>query len=98
MTLENLPTLLAAAWLTPLASFVIIRLIVKRLRHLGKFGGYISIAAIVTSTILSFIAMFGVWLPNQPLKEAAHHGDHELEGGESLDPHREGDDLEHEEP
>ena len=72
MTLENLPTLLAAAWLTPLASFVVIVLLGKRLGHHGKFAGYISVGAIVTSFILSFIAMFGIWLPNHPLPDAAH--------------------------
>ena len=33
----------------------------------ARAAGYLSVAAIVTSCVLSFIAMFGVWLPNHPL-------------------------------
>ena len=56
----------------------------------GKGAGYLSVAAIVTSCVLSMVAMFGVWLPAHPLTDAAHHGaeheagaDHE---GESENP------------
>jgi NADH:ubiquinone oxidoreductase subunit 5 (subunit L)/multisubunit Na+/H+ antiporter MnhA subunit len=69
-----LPLLLGAAWLTPLAAFCIIVLFGPKMGHHGKGGGYLSVAAIVTSCILSFIAMFGVWLPNHPLTAASHHG------------------------
>jgi NADH-quinone oxidoreductase subunit L len=80
MEVSNLPTLLAAAWLTPLASFVVIVLFGKRLGHHGRFAGFISIGAIVTSFVLSCIAMFGIWLPTHPLADASHHG---AEHGES---------------
>src|SRR5687768_13605902 len=80
MEVSNLPTLLAAAWLTPLASFVVIVLFGKSLGPHGKFAGFISIGAIVTSFVLSCIALFGIWLPTHPLVDASHHG---AEHGES---------------
>ncbi|HYO24322.1 MAG TPA: NADH-quinone oxidoreductase subunit L [Lacipirellulaceae bacterium] len=81
MDVSWLPTLLAAAWLTPLAAFVIVVLVGKRLGRHGKGGGYVSVAAILTSCVLSFVAMFGVWLPHHPLQEA-HHGAGEHGTGE----------------
>jgi NADH-quinone oxidoreductase subunit L len=92
MDISDLPTLLAAAWLTPLASFVVIVLFGKSLGPHGKFAGYLSVGAIVTSAILSFTAMFGVWLPNHPLADASHHGEQYEEGD-----HPDGDDAEHDE-
>jgi NADH:ubiquinone oxidoreductase subunit 5 (subunit L)/multisubunit Na+/H+ antiporter MnhA subunit len=86
-----LPLLLGAAWLTPLAAFCVIVLFGPKMGHHGKGGGYLSVAAIVTSCVLSFVAMFGVWLPNHPLVDAAHHdaehegGEHEGEAGEHAD-------------
>ncbi len=81
MDVSWLPLLLGAAWLTPLAAFCVIVLFGPKMGHHGKGGGYLSVAAIVTSCVLSFVAMFGVWLPNHPLVDAAHHGA-EHEGGE----------------
>src|SRR5262245_51325078 len=80
-----LPMLLGAAWLTPLAAFCIIVLFGPKMGHHGKGGGYLSVAAIVTSCVLSFIAMFGVWLPNHPLGAAAHHGAGHEEGAEGAE-------------
>ncbi len=83
MNVSLLPTLLGAAWLTPLAAFTLIVLFGKRMGHHGKGGGYLSVAAIVTSCVLSMTAMFGVWLPNHPLSAPARHGaEHEGEAGE----------------
>jgi proton-translocating NADH-quinone oxidoreductase chain L len=70
---STLPFLLACAWLIPLASFVTILLFGKYMGPGGKFGGYLATMAIVTSAALSWFAMFGVWLPNYPLKAA--HGE-----------------------
>jgi proton-translocating NADH-quinone oxidoreductase chain L len=72
-----LPLLLGAAWLAPLAAFVIIVFFGKRMGHGGVGGGRLSVAAIVTSCALSMFAMFAVWLPANPLKDASHHGTHE---------------------
>jgi proton-translocating NADH-quinone oxidoreductase chain L len=70
---STLPFLLACAWLIPLASFATILLFGKYMGPGGKFGGYLATLAIVTSAIFSIIAMFGVWLPNYPLKDT--HGE-----------------------
>ncbi len=72
-SLSWLPTLLGAAWLAPLVAFVVIVFVGKRLGPHGKYAGYLSVAAIVASTVLSLTAMFGVWLPNHPLMASAHH-------------------------
>jgi NADH-quinone oxidoreductase subunit L len=74
MEVTLLPPLLAAAWLTPLAAFAMIVLFGPRMGHHGKGAGYLSVGAIVTSCALSFVAMFGVWLPHHPLSGGAHHG------------------------
>ena len=74
-----LPFLLGIAWLTPLASFVVIVLFGKQMGAHGKGAGIVSVMAIVVSCVLSLIAMFGVWLPNHPVVEA-HHGDEQHEG------------------
>jgi NADH:ubiquinone oxidoreductase subunit 5 (subunit L)/multisubunit Na+/H+ antiporter MnhA subunit len=89
-----LPLLLGAAWLTPLAAFVLIVFFGKRMGHHGVGGGYLSVAAIVTSCVLSMIAMFGVWLPANPLKDASHHGGGH-EAGEHGAGEPEGKDAEH---
>ena len=82
-----LPFLLGAAWLTPLASFCAIVLFGKHMGHHGKGAGVVSVLAIVTSCVLSMIAMFGVWLPNHPLGDGHHAaGDHHETGD-----HHEGD-------
>jgi proton-translocating NADH-quinone oxidoreductase chain L len=83
MDVSWLPLLLGAAWLTPLAAFCVIVLFGPKMGHHGKGGGYLSVAAIVTSCVLSFIAMFGVWLPNHPLPGGEHHADAAHESGES---------------
>jgi NADH-quinone oxidoreductase subunit L len=75
-----LPKLLAIAWLLPLASFVLILLFGPRMGKAGKGGGYLATAAIGSSCVLSFVALFGVWLPKHgpmpPEHHAAHAADH----------------------
>jgi NADH-quinone oxidoreductase subunit L len=81
----SLPTTLCLAWLLPLASFVAIVLFGKRMGHHGKYAGYLSVSAIVASTVLSFAAMFFMWLPAFELKDAHHGGaahGHEAEAAE----------------
>ena len=70
-----LPKLLALAWLTPLASFVLILFFGKRMGSHGKGAGLLATSAIVFSAVCSFTALFGVWLPNHPLQDASHHGE-----------------------
>jgi NADH:ubiquinone oxidoreductase subunit 5 (subunit L)/multisubunit Na+/H+ antiporter MnhA subunit len=81
---STLPFLLACAWLIPLASFVTILLFGKYMGPGGKFGGYLATLAIVTSAVLSMIAMFGVWIPNYYSGDtaAAVHAEGEHTGGE----------------
>ena len=81
--MQTLPTLLLIAWLLPLASFAVIsigysvpQLLGMRVRYsTQKYAGYIAIAAIVTGCVLSMYALFGVWLPANPLPAPAHHGE-----------------------
>jgi proton-translocating NADH-quinone oxidoreductase chain L len=78
--MEKLPNLLLIAWLLPLASFTIICIGYSIPQMLGvrvqyttqKLGGFISIGAIVVSCFISMIALFGHWLPAQPLKPGHH--------------------------
>ncbi|MBX3434937.1 MAG: NADH-quinone oxidoreductase subunit L [Pirellulales bacterium] len=72
MDIEALPNLLATAWLLPLASFVLILFFGKRMGRHGEGAGKVATAAIVTSSVLSFVALFGVWLPNRKLPEPHH--------------------------
>ena len=74
-----LPTLLATAWLTPLASFVLILFFGKHMGTHGSGAGKVATGAIVIAAICSFTALFGVWLPAHPLKDASHHGEHSEE-------------------
>src|SRR5688500_13842991 len=83
-----LPTLLLIAWLLPLVSFTIICIAYSLPQMLGirvryatqKYAGYIAIGAIVTGFLLSIYSLFGIWLPEHPLKAATHHGEeHEEE-------------------
>jgi len=61
------------AWLLPLASFVLILFFGKRMGSHGRYAGHVATGAIVTSAVLSFVALFGSWLPNHQLPEQAHH-------------------------
>jgi len=70
-----LPKLLAFAWLTPLASFVLILFFGKRMGPHGKGAGLLATSAIVFSAVCSFTALFGVWLPNYPLQDASHQSE-----------------------
>ena len=85
MDVSSLPTLLGAAWLMPLAACALIVFFGPKMGHHGKAAGYVSVGAIVTSCVLSFVAMFGVWLPNHPLADASHHGAGHGEGEHPLD-------------
>jgi proton-translocating NADH-quinone oxidoreductase chain L len=68
-----LPTLLAAAWLLPLASFVLIVFFGRRMGHGGKAAGLLATAAIVCGFVLSLSALV-CWLGVHPLT-AAHESD-----------------------
>jgi NADH:ubiquinone oxidoreductase subunit 5 (subunit L)/multisubunit Na+/H+ antiporter MnhA subunit len=94
---STLPFLLACAWLIPLASFVTILLFGKFLGPGGKFGGYLATLAIVTSAVLSIIAMFGAWVPNYYPSETAvaAHGEPASAGGETEHSDAEHPDAEH---
>src|SRR5208283_2670858 len=67
-----LPTLLAAAWLLPLASFVLIVFFGKRMGHGGKAAGWLATGAIASGFLLSFTALV-CWLSAHPL--AASHAE-----------------------
>ena len=78
--MQTLPTLLLIAWLLPLVSFAVIcigytipQMFGIRVRYsTQKYAGYIAIAAIVTGCVLSMTAMFGYWLPNNPITASEH--------------------------
>ncbi|MEX2168248.1 MAG: proton-conducting transporter membrane subunit [Pirellulales bacterium] len=93
MPAERLPLLLMLAWLLPLASFTVIwigyslpQMAGRRASYaVSKFGGWIACLAIITSCVLSFVALFGVWLPAHHLASAAHG--HEAEHHGQADGH-----------
>ena len=76
----TLPTLLCIAWLLPLASFVMIVFFGKHMGSHGKGASYLACGAIITSFVLSLIALgpwplsrMGIgWLSQHQL-EAPHH-------------------------
>lgn len=74
---STLPVLLGLAWLVPLASFTLIVFFGPRMGKHGHGAGYLATGAILTSCLLSLIALFFVWLPNYDFPpehhaEAAH--------------------------
>src|SRR5579859_2274119 len=58
-----LPKLLGAAWLLPLASFTLIVLFGPRMGKAGKLAGVLATGAILTSALLSQVALWAIWLP-----------------------------------
>ena len=70
----QLPLLLGLAWLTPLASFVLILLFGPRMGPHGRNAAWVATAAIVTSLVLSLTAFF-VWIGAHPVT-VSHHGGH----------------------
>ena len=66
-----LPLLLGAAWLAPLASFVLVVLFGPRMGRHGRYAGHLATAAIMVAFVLSAVAM-GVWLTHHPLATAEH--------------------------
>lgn len=66
-----IPNLLAAAVVLPLLSFFII---LVGANYLKANAAWISIGAIGGAAVLSFLAMFGAWLPNH-WPAGSHHGD-----------------------
>lgn len=72
---SNIPTLLAGAWLLPLASFAIILVGGRRLGRAGSGAAWIACAAIVGSFCLSTIAL-AAWLWINPLLPTADHVQH----------------------
>jgi proton-translocating NADH-quinone oxidoreductase chain L len=89
-----LPLLLGAAWLLPLVSFLIIwvgyslpQMAGKRASYgISKLGAYVATGSIVLSVVLSFTAMFGVWLPSHPLAEATHQSEDDHAAASSSTP------------
>ena len=75
----QLPLLLGLAWLTPLASFVLILLFGPRMGSHGRNAAWVATAAIVTSLVLSLTAFF-VWIGAHPVTVSHHggHGEHAL--------------------
>jgi NADH-quinone oxidoreductase subunit L len=73
---HSLPTLLLVAWLLPLASFALIVLFGPRMGKAGVRAGHLATAAILASAVLSFVALFGCWLPAHPLADAGHGDEH----------------------
>ncbi len=75
-----LPRLLGLAWLLPLASFVLIVFLGPRMGRAGRLAGYVATGAILTSCVLSLVALLGVWLPNYggaaPVDEAVVAEEH----------------------
>ncbi len=58
---DSIPTLLAIAWLLPLASFTVIVLAGRALGRTGKFAGVLATGAIVSGFALSLISLV-IWL------------------------------------
>ena len=75
----QLPLLLGLAWLTPLASFVLILFFGPRMGPHGRNAAWVATAAIVTSFVLSLTAFFA-WLGVHPVTPAHHggHGEHAM--------------------
>ena len=75
----QLPLLLGLAWLTPLASFVLILFFGPRMGSHGRNAAWVATAAIVTSFVLSLTAFFA-WLGVHPVTPAHHggHGEHAM--------------------
>ncbi len=66
-----LPVLLGLAWLLPLASFTVIVLFGPRLGKHGKYGSAVATGAILSSFVLSVIALVG-WVSQHPVTTAKH--------------------------
>ena len=76
----TLPTLLCIAWLLPLASFVMILFFGKYMGSHGKGASYLACGAIITSFVLSVVALgpwplssMGIGWLSQHRLEAPHH-------------------------
>ena len=79
MSTSALPGLLGYAVLLPLISFFLILVLetISRVtrggKSLGKAGGWIATGSILLAAVISFFALFAVWLPNNP-PEGVDHG------------------------
>ena len=69
---QNLPTLLALAWLLPLASFTLILFFGPRMGKAGYLASWVATAAIGSSCLLSLFALFFVW-PQLGFVQPGHH-------------------------
>lgn len=87
---DTIPTLLAAAWLIPLASFALIVFFGPRMGKKGVFAGHLATTAIVSSCVASVVALI-LWLANfGPIDprvrsghgEAGQSGEHAASGAE----------------
>ncbi len=76
--MEFLPSLLLAAWLLPLLSFVVIVLFGPRLGKAGALAGFVATGAILGSLVLSLAAL-ATWIGVQGVG-GGHAADH---GGQS---------------
>ncbi len=72
--MDVIPTILAAAVLLPLASFLLILLAGPRMGKHGSFAGYVATAAILGAACLSFLSL-AVWLREAPPRHVVHHVD-----------------------
>ncbi|MEX2174551.1 MAG: NADH-quinone oxidoreductase subunit L, partial [Pirellulaceae bacterium] len=77
-----LPGLLGVAVLLPLCSFFVIWLFAK---WLGKSAALVAVGAIGGACLLSFVALFGIWLPHHWPPAAGHQAAH----GEQHEEHHE---------
>ena len=69
-----IPTLLGVAVLLPLLSFSLICLLGPRMGRHGEGAGYVALAAIMASFVLSVLSLVG-WLVGNPIGGSASHGD-----------------------
>jgi NADH-quinone oxidoreductase subunit L len=95
--MDVLPYILAAAVLLPLASFFVI-LIGATWLNLGKAGAFVATGAILGSAVLSFVALFFVWLPNHFPPPSTHGALDDTSADAGSDPGRSPDGLEIEVP
>jgi len=81
-TAQSIPTLLAIAWLLPLASFTVIVLLGRGLGQSGRLAGWLATGAIVAGFLLSATSLV-IWTTSEhlnatggPHREALQPGEH----------------------
>jgi NADH-quinone oxidoreductase subunit L len=73
---SSLPLLLGVAVLLPLGSFFAILIFGPKMGPAGKCAGYLATMAVGMACLLSFIALFGCWIPHHPRGAGEHVGKH----------------------